>query len=167
MCTTSSSLAKRPTTASNSPLASIVRTWLPVALWLALIAIESTRALGADHTGLWLYNLADFLHLHLSDRALELANHVLRKSGHFVGYGILGVLFFRAWLCTLRPNLRGLPAVFPALVLAILSTCLTASVDEFHQTFLPNRTGSAWDVALDTMGATVLTTIALPRMRRI
>jgi VanZ family protein len=29
---------------------------------------------------------------------------------------------------------------------------LIASCDEFHQTFLPNRTGSPWDVLLDCCG---------------
>ena len=31
-----------------------------------------------------------------------------------------------------------------------------ASADEYHQTFLPNRTGSPWDVLLDCCGAVAL-----------
>ena len=31
-----------------------------------------------------------------------------------------------------------------------------ASADEYHQTYLPNRTGSPWDVLLDCCGAIVL-----------
>jgi len=30
---------------------------------------------------------------------------------------------------------------------------MTASADEFHQSFLPNRTGTPWDVLLDCSGA--------------
>jgi VanZ family protein len=30
-----------------------------------------------------------------------------------------------------------------------------ASADEYHQSFLPNRTGSPWDVLLDCCGAIV------------
>ena len=40
--------------------------------------------------------------------------------------------------------------------LAILATFLVASADEFHQSFLPNRTGQFSDVLLDTCGAAVL-----------
>ena len=31
-----------------------------------------------------------------------------------------------------------------------------ASPDEWHQTYIPNRTGSAWDVLLDCCGAIVM-----------
>jgi VanZ family protein len=37
-----------------------------------------------------------------------------------------------------------------------LSTFLVASADEFHQSFLPNRTGQFRDVLLDSCGALVL-----------
>ena len=40
--------------------------------------------------------------------------------------------------------------------LALLGTAMTASADEFHQTFLPNRTGSPRDVLLDCCGALAL-----------
>jgi len=40
--------------------------------------------------------------------------------------------------------------------LALLGTALVASADEYHQTYLPNRTGSPWDVLLDCCGAIVL-----------
>jgi VanZ family protein len=41
-------------------------------------------------------------------------------------------------------------------VLAMIATALTASADEFHQSFLPNRTSSAWDVLIDCSGALAL-----------
>jgi VanZ family protein len=41
--------------------------------------------------------------------------------------------------------------------LALLGTALVASADEFHQSFLPNRTGVPSDVLLDCCGAIVLT----------
>jgi len=37
--------------------------------------------------------------------------------------------------------------------LALLGTALIASSDEFHQSFLPNRTASPWDVLIDCSGA--------------
>jgi VanZ family protein len=37
-----------------------------------------------------------------------------------------------------------------------MGTGLLASADEYHQTFLPNRTGSPRDVLLDCCGAIVM-----------
>jgi VanZ family protein len=41
-------------------------------------------------------------------------------------------------------------------LLAFLGTALVASADEFHQSFLPDRTGTPWDVLLDCCGAITL-----------
>jgi VanZ family protein len=41
-------------------------------------------------------------------------------------------------------------------VLAILSTAVIASCDEFHQSFIPGRTGTPVDVLLDASGACTL-----------
>jgi hypothetical protein len=45
---------------------------------------------------------------------------------------------------------------FPDALLALLGTALVASCDEWHQTFLPNRTGTPWDVLLDCCGHAAL-----------
>jgi VanZ family protein len=54
---------------------------------------------------------------------------------------------------------------FPDAVLALLGTALVASCDEWHQTFLPNRTGTPWDVLLDCTGAIILQLIVYVFMR--
>ena len=46
-----------------------------------------------------------------------------------------------------------------------LGTALVASWDEWHQTFLPNRTGSPWDVLLDCCGALVMLLIVYVFLR--
>jgi len=84
---------------------------------------------------------------------------VIRKTGHFVGYGLLGVVWLRAWLRTRRGSyvaneLRRWRLHSTALALAC--TALIASADEIHQTFLPDRTGRFADVVLDTLGATAM-----------
>jgi VanZ family protein len=42
---------------------------------------------------------------------------------------------------------------------------VVASCDEWHQTFLPNRTGTPWDVLLDCTGAIALQLIVYVSMR--
>jgi VanZ family protein len=49
--------------------------------------------------------------------------------------------------------------------LALLGTALMASADEYHQTFLPNRTGSPLDVLLNCCSAIVLLVVTYIRVR--
>jgi len=122
--------------------------WWPVTAGIALIALESTEFMGSDHTSnplRWLYQA---LFGPVSDERWEILHHLIRKSSHFIGYGAIGLAWLRAWWMTL-PRSRFLHDS----LLALLGTALVASADEWHQTFLPNRTGSAWDVLLDCCGA--------------
>jgi VanZ family protein len=50
-------------------------------------------------------------------------------------------------------------------LLAFLGTAITASADEFHQSFLPNRTGTPWDVLLDCSGALAMQLLVYVFMR--
>jgi VanZ family protein len=61
------------------------------------------------------------------------------------------MVWLRAWWMTL-PRSRFLHDA----VLALLGTSLVASCDEWHQSYLPNRTGSIWDLLLDCCGAIAL-----------
>src|SRR5207248_6430834 len=78
---------------------------------------------------------------------------VLRKTGHFVGYFTLSVLLFRSWRATF-PRLSTRWCLQWATV-ALLSTSLVAILDEWHQTYLPSRTGTIRDVTLDSTAALV------------
>jgi VanZ family protein len=49
--------------------------------------------------------------------------------------------------------------------LAFLGTALTASADELHQAFLPNRTGTPWDVLLDCGGVLAMQLLVYAFMR--
>jgi VanZ family protein len=85
-------------------------------------------------------------------------NEVLRKVGHFFGYGMISLLFRNAWFRTLRlfPWFARTSLVQLAGQLAVLSTFLVGCLDEWHQTFLPGRVGCLRDALLDTTGALVL-----------
>ena len=94
-------------------------------------------------------------------------DEVLRKSGHFLGYGILGALVFLALRNThrdrLRPLLKRPWGIYRRdwwsgewALIGILFTIATAAYDEIHQSFIPSRTGRWQDVVLDTCGAAVI-----------
>jgi len=128
-----------------------ISAWLPVAVGIILITIESTPAFGSDRTSHPLRWLVQLLFGQLTDATWDLVHHLIRKSGHFLGYGALGLVWLRAWRMTV-PDARFLSQAGRAL----LATALVASWDEWHQTFLPNRTGSPWDVLLDCFGAAAM-----------
>jgi VanZ family protein len=125
--------------------------WLPVLIGMILIAIESTEIFGANHTSGPLRRLWQALFGAVTDPRWDVIHHLIRKCGHFFAYGFIGLAWLRAWWMTLPKS-----HFFIDAALALLGTALIASCDEIHQTFLPNRTGSAWDVLLDCSGALVL-----------
>jgi VanZ family protein len=124
--------------------------WLPALAWAAMILVASSDLFSSSHTGGWIAQLTSSFSYGLSPQTLELVNHLLRKLGHLTAYGILSALSFRA--------LRGeesrwtLRWAMGAVVMAIL----VASIDEFHQSFIPSRTGTWQDVLLDTAGAAIM-----------
>jgi len=125
-----------------------IRAWLPAFFWLCVIAFESTDLLSAAHTSRILF---PFFH-HFFGMTLEQfapINFALRKTGHVFGYGFLSLLLYRGWRYTipLAEN-PGWAMVWSRV--ALLSTAFVATLDEWHQSFLPSRTGTFHDVVLDT-----------------
>jgi len=135
---------------------------------LMIIAMESSNRFSAVQTSGMLKNFLAFFSIRLRAETLNLLNAVLRKCGHVLGYGFLSFLLFRACRGTFRAlagyydwrtsRIKGLPleqaARFlwqsPWALVALGGTALTAIADEMHQKTIPSRTGSWWDVLLDT-----------------
>ena len=98
-------------------------------------------------------NLRDFLIFH----------HYLRKTGHVLGYGMLSLLLLRGWLATFH---QAQAWVWRAAFLAWVGTAFVASMDEWHQSFIPSRGGSQRDVLLDSAAGLVFLLIAHIWQRR-
>lgn len=126
----------------------VLKAWIALILWLIVIAIESTTYLSSQNTSRFLYPLLHFLFG--IDYASFAPYHVfIRKSGHVFGYALLSILLFRAWRETLPVAGRATWSARWA-VIAMAGTVLVASLDEWHQSNLPSRTGTVHDVVLDT-----------------
>jgi VanZ family protein len=138
--------------------------WLPVAIGIGIIVMESTELMGSNHTSYPLRWLFEAIFGPISDTNWEMVHHLVRKCGHFFGYGALGLAWLRAWWMTLSRS-----HFLTDALLALLGTALVASWDEWHQSYLPNRSGSVWDVLLDCAGAIALILAAyiLMRMMRL
>ena len=70
------------------------------------------------------------------------------KLLHFIAYGILGILFYRAYqTLKIKDNLRML------MLLSAVSASLYGISDEIHQSFVPFRQAEVADVIADMLGA--------------
>lgn len=70
------------------------------------------------------------------------------KFLHFIAYGIMGILFYRAYqTLQINNNRRWL------LLLSIASASLYGVSDEIHQSFVPFRSAEAADVIADFLGS--------------
>lgn len=132
--------------------------WWPTLLAVTVIMFESTSFFSSEHTGHWLLWLSYWLSI-LTDSTLHLPwwdiNLILRKVGHASGYGLASLAFLRSWRLILNEGQSNVwrRLDIAGVALALLSTLLLASADEFHQSFLPDRTSSINDVMLDFAGA--------------
>jgi VanZ family protein len=128
--------------------------WLPAILGVCVIAAESTDTFSAAHTSGPTRILWQLIFGHVSDVQWDIDDHYVRKAGHFVGYGTLSLLFYRAWYLSgivLERYRHRLENV----IYALICTAAVACADEYHQSMLPSRTGLPQDVLLDVIGAAV------------
>jgi hypothetical protein len=132
----------------NSQNDNLLKAWIAAILWLIVIAIESTAYLSAHNTGRILYPIFHYL-FGMDWVGFEYWHFYIRKGGHVVGYGILSFLLFRAWRATL-PSANRAGWMLRWSAIAVLGTAIVASLDEWHQSFIPSRTGRWEDVVLDT-----------------
>jgi len=128
----------------------VLKTWIATILWLIVIAIESTDWLSAHHTSRILYPLLHFL-FKIDWDQFEIWHFLIRKGGHVFGYGLLSILLFRAWRETL-PSAVHAKWTLRWTAIALVGTAFVASLDEWHQSFIPSRTGRWQDVVIDTCG---------------
>lgn len=86
---------------------------------------------------------------------------LVRKSAHFFGYFVLGLLVMTALgTSNIRGNRRVVITLFICLAYAI--------ADEIHQVFIPGRAGQVVDVIIDTSGSLVgiLIYLVFARLRK-
>ena len=123
--------------------------------------IFSTGTFSAERTGHILRSFLEWLFGKIADPSFALIHFLVRKTAHLILYATLSALWFRAQ----RGPRSGWQPSWA--VLALLVSLLVALADEFHQSLLPSRTGTPWDVLLDTFGALLVqAAIAVSARRR-
>lgn len=132
----------------------LVLHWIPALIGIAVILVESTAMMSSENTSRWLLPFWVKLFGPISPARWDIVHHYIRKTGHFAGYGMVSLGFFDSWRVTLeRRWSERQPRFRVAAGLAVVSTVLLASWDEWHQSFIPGRTSSVRDVGIDLCGA--------------
>ncbi|MFC0471740.1 VanZ family protein [Halalkalibacter kiskunsagensis] len=120
--------------------------WFLAILWCVVIAIATRQPFfTGDSTEELLTNP-------LFDSAI--LNFVARKLVHISAFGLLAFLFWRA--------LRGRSYRY---VLAFGLATLYGAIDEWHQSFIPDRSGAVTDVFINSFGACLVLVLVYSVMR--
>ncbi len=130
--------------------------WIPVIIVMVIIFAFSSKPADssnessmtvADHI-LSAYENTTQVQFDTEQRyqVLETINNFVRKGSHFCEYALLAVtLAFHFYI-------HGFTGM-RLLLLSIAVSATYAATDEFHQTFIPGRSGQFRDVMIDTSGA--------------
>ena len=126
-----------------------------------MIFMASTDVFSAQHTGSAIQTIvAAIVGYPLPLKYFDPLHFLTRKLAHLTEYAILGALAFRA----VRAEEGGWSARWGTVAIAI--SLQIAASDEFHQSFVPSRTPSPVDVAIDTVGAAIAQGIIWWSVRR-
>ena len=134
--------------------ASWLALWWPALAWAVVISLFSTGTFTADNTGRIIIPMLHWLFPSLPPQTLALIHHIIRKCAHFTEYFILSLLILRG----IRAGRHETKLAWA--VLAIVLVAGYASLDEFHQRFVPGRTSAVTDVLIDTTGGATAQAIA-------
>lgn len=127
----------------------MLRAWAPVILWMGIIYVGSTDLLSSAHTARWLAPVIHWLWPGATPSALRTFQFVVRKAGHLTEYDILAMVLWRALA---EAALSRVWSWRRALV--CFGGCVAYAItDEFHQSLMRTRQGSAIDVLIDATGA--------------
>ncbi len=112
----------------------ILSYWLPVILWMGVIFYLSNQPDLKTDLGVW--------------------DLVLRKIAHMFEFGVLVLLFWRAFK-------QFCPIFIRTVIYSGLATLIYAILDEVHQMFITKRVGSYLDVLIDLAGIVIMILIII------
>lgn len=131
--------------------------WLPALLWYRVIwgFSAQTAAVSGDLSDRLLWRLMALVSPAFAgadavtqNAAVELLSFFERKAAHMFLYFVLILLLWLALLPLIRSKRH-------QVLLAAVLCAVLAGLDEYHQTFIPGRSGELRDVCVDLAGATV------------
>ena len=119
----------------------------PLLLWIAFISFASTSEFSAANTSQIIRPLLLWLFPNLSEARLAAIHFLTRKAGHCTEYAALAFFARRALITSSNAFMQRY-----WFRLGLLLVVIYALLDEFHQSFVPSRTASIYDSAVDVAG---------------
>lgn len=133
-----------------SKLRVFVKYWLPIVLWFALIFIASSDQQSSQRSSRIIGPIMRWLFPDMPEETVGLVILFVRKCAHLTVFGVLALLFWRAFRKPAKRDPR--PWSWIEARNALIGVVIYAITDEMHQAFTPSRQGSPWDVLIDTVG---------------
>jgi VanZ family protein len=135
--------------------------WAPVLAWAGVMFWLSTGAFSAANTGRIIIPILHWLFPAASPIALAEMHFLVRKCGHFTEYFIFGLLLLRG----IRAGRREVRLRWAVIAIAI-AACY-ATLDEWHQSFVPGRGGlELSDILIDTASSALAQAVVAIFLRR-
>lgn len=120
-------------------------------LWMAVIFWASSDAESGRRGARFLGPLLRWVMPGAPPATIDEIIFLVRKLAHVSEYAVLAILAYRLFL--VGPAAPGPGRPMRSLALAWGFCILYAASDEWHQSFVPTRVGTAWDVLIDAAGA--------------
>ena len=134
----------------------------PLVAWGGFVLFASSASFSASNTSRIIRPLLLWLFPEISEASLASVHFLVRKAAHLSEYAVLALLAARAFRTSHQEKLRR--RWWLAAFAFVVCVALT---DEYHQSFLPSRTGTIYDSLLDMSGgAAALACAALWLARR-
>ena len=120
---------------------------------MIFIFIGSTSVLSAQHTSRIIVPFLRWINPRISENTIRTVQTTIRKTGHVSEYAVLALLVL--WARRGDRKNAGVQAGWNwrDAALALVIAAAYAATDELHQSFVPGREGSLWDVLIDSVGA--------------
>ena len=128
-----------------------LRYWVPLVLWMAVIFWASSDSDSGRRGSRLLGPLLRWMMPGVPSATIDEVIFLVRKLAHLSEYAVLAMLacrLFGIWPGPSDPRRPSRP-----FFLAWGFCVLYAVSDEWHQSFVPTRVGSVWDVVIDAAGA--------------
>ena len=122
----------------------------PVVAWACFVLFASSSNFSASNTSRIIRPLLVWLFPDITEETLASVHFLVRKAAHLSEYALLALLAARAFRTSGRDALRRLWWLAAFALVACVSL-----TDEYHQSFVPSRTGTIYDSLLDMTGGAV------------
>jgi VanZ family protein len=130
--------------------------YAPLFLWIGVIFYLSSSQGSMSQTSRFIRPFLEWLFPLATEETLQIYHGYIRKFAHFAVYAVLAFFASRAFWHSSKIFLQRFWYVF-----TFLMVVLTASIDEFNQSFNAARTGSIYDVLIDASGGLTMILLLL------